>query len=416
MNSIEIMAPVGSYESLTAAIQAGAGSVYFGIGKLNMRARSSVNFTHQDLKNIVGICNKHNVKSYLTVNTIIYNEELDEVFNVLDLAKSSGVSAIIASDFAVIKYAKKINLKIHISTQCNVTNIEAVKFYAQFADVIVLAREVSLKHIFKITQQIKNEKITGPSNKPIKIEVFVHGALCMAISGRCYLSLHTQDYSANRGACLQPCRRNYLLTDKEEKIELDYENGYVLSPKDLCTIRYLDKIIKAGATVLKIEGRGRSPEYVKTVVETYKQAISDILINKFNQDIAAKLENQLRNVFNRDFWDGYYLRENIKEWATTDYGNQARYKKIYMAQCMNYFSDMKVAEFKIETGEIHNNDDLIIIGPTTGVIELKADDIRVNTQTVKTAKKGDSFSIKTPVKIRRSDKLYKKVKATYFDD
>ncbi len=408
-NNIEIMAPVGSYESLTTAIKSGAGSVYFGIEKLNMRSRSSSNFTTEDLKQISKICNENNVNSYITLNTIIFDDDIELMKKIVDSAKKNNISAIIASDISVMEYAKSKKVEVHISTQCNVTNYETVKFYSQYADVVVLARELSLKQISYISNKIKEENLKGPSGKLVKIELFAHGALCMAISGKCYLSLHTQNFSANRGACLQPCRRSYLIYDKEEKVELEMDDGYLLSPKDLCTISYLDKILKSGVSVLKIEGRGRSPEYVKAVVETYKEAINAIYNKTYNKENVEKWEEKLKSVFNRNFWTGYYLGENIDEWATRSYGNKATKTKVYVAKCTNYFSNLNVAEFLPEAGGINIGDEVLIIGPTTGVVEYKITEMRVDDKKVKKTTKGEPFSIKINETLRRSDKLYKVV-------
>ncbi len=403
--SIEIMSPVGSYESLMAAIQAGAGSVYFGVGKMNMRSRSSANFTLDDLEKIVQICREHQTLSYLTVNTIIYNNEIDEVCRLLDAAKKYGISAIIASDWAVIDYCRKIGLEIHISTQCNVTNIEAVRFFARFADVIVLGREVNLQQVADITQKIREEEICGPKGELIQIEMFVHGALCMAISGKCYLSLDNFNYSANRGACLQPCRRGYLVKDLDHEVELNLENQYIMSPKDLCTIGFLDKILKAGVTVLKIEGRGRSAEYVKVVTQCYHEAVSAVRSGDYTEERVGEWMKRLRSVYNRDFWDGYYLGRTLGEWSER-YGSQATRVKEFVGKVTNYFSKLGVAEITMETGEIAKGDQLLIIGPTTGVIECSIDEIRVDLQPVPVAGKGLLASIAVPELVRRGDKVY----------
>jgi putative protease len=400
------MSPAGSYEALMAAIQAGAGSVYFGAGKMNMRARSSVNFTREDLKKIAQICKENNVMSYLTVNTVIYNHEIEEMHNLLDLAKKSGISAIIASDMAVMNYAKEIGLEIHLSTQCNITNIEAVKFYAQFADVIVPARETELKDVAKIITQIHEENICGPKGELIKIEIFIHGALCMAVSGKCYISLDNFNYSANRGACLQPCRRGYHVKDMDSEIELAIENPYIMSPKDLCTIGFLDKILDAGVTVLKIEGRGRSPEYVKMVTQCYHEAIESIQNQIYTKEKIEEWTTRLRSVYNRDFWDGYYLGRKTGEW-TQNYGSQATRTKLYVGKVTNYFSKLQVAEILIETNDISVNDELMVFGPTTGVIDLKVDEIRVDLECVDLAQKGSFCSIPVSELVRRNDKVYK---------
>lgn len=402
---IEIMSPVGSFESLMAAIQGGASSVYFGIGKLNMRSRSSVNFTIADLQHISKICKERNVKTYLTLNTVVFDEELSEMKSLVDAAKSNGITAIIASDMSVISYARSQNIEVHISTQCNITNIEAVRYYSQFADVMVTARELTLKQVGAICWAIDEENICGPSGKPVQIEIFAHGALCMAISGKCYLSLDNMNYSANRGACLQLCRRSYLVTDKEEGFELEIDNEYIMSPKDLCTIGFLDKILNTGVSVLKIEGRGRSPEYVKTVTQCYNQAIEAIQNDTYTPDLVEKLTEKLKSVFNRGFWDGYYLGRKLGEW-TEKYGSQATKTKVYCGKVSNYFSNLNVAEIKVETGVLSENDEIIIIGPTTGVVEFTVQEIRVDLKRVGSAIKGERCSIPVLSKVRKNDKLY----------
>ena len=404
--SIEIMSPVGSYEALMAAIQSDAGSVYFGIGDMNMRARSSANFTLKDLEKIAQICKENNVLSYLTVNTVIYNSEIEKMHILLDAAKKCDISAIIASDMAVMNYCKKIGLEIHISTQCNITNIEAVKFYAQFADVVVMARETELKDIKQIVKQIHEESICGPKGELVKVEMFIHGALCMAISGKCYISLDNFNYSANRGACLQPCRRGYLVKDMDSEIELAIENQYIMSPKDLCTIGFLDKIIDAGVTVLKIEGRGRSPEYVKMVTQCYREAIASIQSQTYTQEKIENWTTRLRSVYNRDFWDGYYLGRKTGEW-TQNYGSQATRTKQYVGKITNYFSKLNVAEIFIETNEIVVGDEIMAFGPTSGVVDVKVDEIRVELKRVEQAAKGMYCSIAMPELVRRNDKVYR---------
>lgn len=404
--AIEIMSPVGSYEALHAAIQAGAGSVYFGIGKLNMRSRSSVNFNHDDLAKITEICRKYKVKSYLTVNTVVYNDEITDVTELLDYAKVCGVSAIIGSDFAVLEYAQKIGLEIHISTQCNITNIEAVRFFSRYADVMVLARETKLEQVAEITRKIKEDHICGPSGNLVAIEMFIHGALCMAVSGKCYLSLDNFNYSANRGACLQPCRRGYKVQDIDQEVELNIENQYIMSPKDLCTISFLDKMIYAGVSVLKIEGRGRSPEYVKKVTQCYQEALQAIEQQTFTKEKIEKWTEQLKSVYNRDFWDGYYLGRKMGEW-TERYGSQATRVKQYVGKVTNYFSKLNVAEILIETNQLQISDEILIIGPTTGVYEDTLSEIRVDLNPVQTAEKGDLCSIPVSDTVRKNDKLYK---------
>ena len=403
---IEIMSPVGSYEALMAAIHSGASSVYFGVGIMNMRARSSANFTLEDLAKIAQICKEHNVFSYLTVNTVIYNHEIEEMRVLLDVAKQCGISAIIASDMAVMNYCKQIDLETHISTQCNITNIEAVKFYAQFADVIVLARETELKDVAQIVRQIHEENICGPKGEKIKIEMFIHGALCMAVSGKCYISLDNFNYSANRGACLQPCRRGYQVKDLDSEIELAIENQYIMSPKDLCTIGFLDKILHAGVKVLKIEGRGRSPEYVKMVTQCYREAVKSIQNQTYTKEKIEGWNLRLRSVYNRDFWNGYYLGQKTGEW-TQNYGSQATRTKQYVGKVTNYFSKLQVAEILIETNEISIGDELMIFGPTTGVVDLKTEEIRVELECVNQAVKGTYCSILIPNVVRRNDKVYK---------
>ncbi|MDR0206436.1 MAG: U32 family peptidase [Bacteroidales bacterium] len=409
-SKIEIMSPAGSYEALMAAIQAGAGSVYFGVGEMNMRARSSANFILNDLEKIANICKENNVLSYLTVNTVIYNREIEEMQLLLVTAKKCGISAIIASDMAVMNYCKQIGLEIHISTQCNITNIEAVKFYAQFADVIVMARETELKDVAQILKQIHQENICGPKGQLIKIEMFIHGALCMAVSGKCYISLDNFNHSANRGACLQPCRRAYLVKDMDSEIELEIENQYIMSPKDLCTIGFLDKIVEAGVTVLKIEGRGRSPEYVKMATQCYHEAIDAIQNQTYSKEKIEKWMIRLRSVYNRGFWDGFYLGQKTGEW-TTNYGSQATRTKQYVGKVTNYFSNLKVAEILIETNEISVNDEIMVFGHTTGVVDMKVKEIRVDLITVNQAIKGEYCSIPTQELVRRNDKVYKWIKS-----
>lgn len=404
--NVEIMSPVGSYESLMAAIQAGAGSVYFGVGNMNMRSRSAANFTGEDLQNITGICREHNVRSYLTVNTIIYNDEIEEMKNLVNLAKQCGVSAVIASDWAVLNYCRQIGMEIHVSTQCNITNIEAVRFYAAFADVMVLAREVNLAQAARICQQIIDENICGPAGNPVQIEMFVHGALCMAVSGKCYLSLDNLNYSANRGACLQPCRRKYIVKDEETDLELKVDNKYIMSPKDLCTIGFLDKIIKAGVSILKIEGRGRSPEYVKMVTACYHEALQAVENDTFTQEKAEQWMEKLRSVYNRDFWDGYYLGRTMGEW-TERYGSQATRVKNHVGKVTNYYANIGVAEIYIETGNLCVGDSILICGPTTGVYEAEIKEIRVDLKPTGKAEKGVYCSIPTTELVRRGDKLYK---------
>ncbi len=407
---IEVTSPVGSFESLKAAIDSGAGSVYFGIEHLNMRARSSNNFTIEDLSKIAKICREENIHSYITLNTVIYDEDLPLMKSIVDAAKKNGISAVITSDLSVIEYANSMGMEVHLSTQCNVTNIEAVRFFSRYADVIILARELSLKQVADIVKRIHKEKIKGPSGNLVRIEIFAHGALCMAVSGKCYLSLDNMNYSANRGACLQMCRRAYIVTDKDEGYQLEIDREYIMSPKDLCTIGFLDKILKAGVSILKIEGRGRSPEYVKTTTQCYKEAVKACLEGTYTKEKVQKWTEKLGTVYNRGFWDGYYLGKKLGEWSEK-YGSQATRKKVYVAKCTNYFSDIMIAEFKIETGELAPRNEILISGPTTGVVETTVKEIRVNLKNVSKACKGESCSIPVPQLIRRSDKLYKLVDA-----
>jgi len=403
---IELMAPVGSYESLMAAVQGGANSIYFGIEQLNMRARSANNFGTEDLKKIVAICEENNMKSYLTVNTVLYDHDINLMHKVVDTAKEYGITAIIAADIAAIAYANAIGVEVHISTQCNITNIDAVKFYSKFADVVVLARELSLTQVKAIYTQICEEKITGPKGELIQIEMFAHGALCMAVSGKCYLSIHDKNSSANRGACNQSCRKAYIVTEKETGRELEIDNEYIMSPKDLCTIGFLNKFIDAGVRVLKFEGRARSAEYVKTVISCYSDAVDAYLEEDFTRDKIDAWKEKLSTVFNRGFWDGYYLGQKLGEWSEV-YGSKATKRKMLIGKGTNYFSNIKVAEFQLESNELAIGDDILITGPTTGVIELKLEEIHVDRKSVDKAVKGDCFSIKLDKMIRRSDKLFK---------
>lgn len=412
---IEILAPVGSFESLMAAIQAGANSVYFGLNKLNMRARSSANFTPEDLDRIMEICTAHDIRTYLTLNIVVYDNEMDQVRELIHLAKQKKVTAIIASDMAVIKYAVSQGVEVHISTQLNISNIEAISFYSAYADVMVMARELNLNQVQKISKGIITRKIHGPAGKPVKLEIFAHGALCMSISGKCYLSLHEHNYSANRGACLQDCRRGYTVTEKETGRQLDIDNEYIMSPKDLCTIHFLNKILDAGVTVLKIEGRARPAEYVYTVVQCYREAVDSIFNGSYNQEKIEAWMERLSKVFNRGFWDGYYLGQRIGEWSSV-YGSKATHHKIYVGKGMNYFSNLGVAEFQCEAAEIHVGDKFLITGPTTGVIEGEIGEIRVDLKQTKTAHKGDRFSIPIGQIIRRADKLYRIVKTGQMEE
>lgn len=405
MRDVEIMAPVGSYESLRAAIQAGAGSVYFGVEQLNMRARSSNNFTLQDLHKIASIAQENKVKSYLTVNTVIFDNELDKLEEIIKAAKEANISAIIASDMAAISIARRYDVEVHISTQLNITNIEALKFYAQFADVMVLAREMNIGRVWEITKQIKEENITGPKGELIRLEMFVHGALCMATSGKCYLSLHELNSSANRGSCMQVCRRSYTVKDTETDNEFEVDNEYIMSPKDLKTIHFLNKLLDSGVTVLKIEGRARSPEYVKTVVSCYREAVESYFEDTFTDEKIKDWDERLSTVFNRGFWNGYYLGQRLGEWSK-NYGSQATKRKVYVAKSLNYFSNIKVGEFKVETRAIHVGDKVIITGPTTGIIETEISEIRVDLKPVQSAPKGSICSVPVSEKVRRADKMY----------
>jgi putative protease len=404
--TVEIMSPVGSYESLYAAIQGGADSVYFGVGQLNMRSRSANNFDLSDLQKIAEICKEHGIRSYLTLNTIVYDHEISVMKDILNTAKTVGVSAVIAADMAVMMYARSIDFEVHISTQCNITNIEAVRFFAQFADVMVTARELNLEQVAKIIQQISDEQITGPSGRLVEIEIFAHGALCMAVSGKCYLSLDNYNESANRGACLQLCRRPYKITDMDGGTELAVDNAYILSPKDLKTLGFLDKIIHAGVKVLKIEGRGRSADYVKTVTRIYKEAVNAIFENTFTKDRLEIWNEQLKTVYNRGFWDGYYLGQTLGEW-TEQYGSLATKRKVYVGKVTNYFQKISVAEIKIETGHLSVGNEMLIMGETTGVYDDIISEIRVDLQSVQTVEKGTFCSIATTKLVRRGDKVYR---------
>ena len=416
------MAPVGCYESLAAAIQAGAGSIYFGIQGLNMRSASANNFTIEDLKQIADICREHQMKSYLTVNTIIYDEDLAKMRNIIDAASEAGISAIIASDVAAMSYARGLNrsgvprIEVHLSTQLNISNVEALRFYAQFADVVVLARELNLDQVKKIHETIVNEKIKGPAGNLIRIEMFAHGALCMAVSGKCYMSLHEYNRSANRGACAQVCRHaydafalepetQYRLDDQDHDIQLKIDNKYIMSPKDLKTIHFLNKMKDAGVEVYKIEGRARGPEYVKTVVSCYREAFEAIADGSYGAEKIAEWDKRLSTVFNRGFWNGYYLGQRLGEWSDT-YGSKATEKKIYAAKTMGWYSRIGIGDFLCEAEELHKGDKILIIGPTTGVIENTLDEIQVDYKVVETVHKGDRFTIPVKEKIRLSDKLF----------
>lgn len=401
----EIMAPVGSWESLAAALSAGADAVYFGIEGLNMRSRSSANFTMDDMDNIVAECNRHGVKTYLTVNTVVYDSDISLLHNIIDRAKQAGISAIISADMAAILYARQIGQEVHISTQVNVANADAVRFYSQFADVMVLARELNMEQVKGITDQIRQEDIKGPNGEPVRIEMFCHGALCMAVSGKCYMSLHQMNSSANRGACNQICRRAYVVTDKDTGQELEVDNQYIMSPKDLKTIHFLNKMVDAGVRVFKIEGRARGPEYVKEVVECYNQALQAICDGTYDEEKIAQWDERLSRVFNRGFWDGYYLGQRLGEWSSK-YGPSSSRVKVYAAKAIRYFSKIGVAEFKLESSELAVGDEVVITGPTTGALIFKVDEIRVDLQAVEKAVKGDRFSIPVPERVRPNDRLY----------
>ena len=410
IKDFEIMAPVGSRESLAAAIHAGADSIYFGIESLNMRARSASTFTIDDLREIARVCDEHGVKSYLTVNTIIYDEDVELMRKIVDAAKEAGISAVIAADVAVMSYCNQIGQEVHLSTQLNISNAEALKFYAQFADVVVLARELNLKQVRKIYDAIHEQGIKGPMGEPVRIEMFCHGALCMAVSGKCYLSLNELNASANRGACMQVCRRSYIVKDKESDIELEVDNQYIMSPKDLKTIHFMDEMIEAGVRVFKIEGRARGPEYVKTVVECYKEAIRSYLEGTFTEEKKADWNTRLKTVFNRGFWNGYYLGQRLGEWSK-NYGSEATERKVYAGRGIKYFSNLGVAEFLIEAAEIKVGDKLLITGPTTGAMYVTLEEARVDLKPVDVVKKGVHVSFKVPGRVRPSDKLYRIVPA-----
>lgn len=405
----EIMAPVGSMESLSAALKAGANSVYFGIGRLNMRSHSANPFTISDLRAIALQCQEAGVKSYLTVNTIIYGEDMDDMHAIIDAAKEAGISAVIASDVAVMTYCRKVSQEVHLSTQLNISNIEALKFYAQFADVVVLARELNMFQVRDIHDQIIAQHICGPSGHLVRIEMFCHGALCMAISGKCYLSLQNAGRSANRGECVQICRRGYEVTDLETGTQLAIDNKYIMSPRDLKTIRFMDIMMNAGVRVFKIEGRARGPEYVYTVAKCYDEAINSVLEGTFTDAKKDRWDEELSTVFNRGFWDGYYQGQRLGEWCDV-YGSRATEQKVYVGKGMKYFSNIGVAEFLIENADLHVGDKVLITGPTTGAIIQTVDEIRYDLQPVQTASKGQSISFRVGEKVRPSDKLYVLVK------
>jgi U32 family peptidase len=405
-SDFEIMAPAGSMESLAAAFQAGADSVYFGIESLNMRAKSSNNLSINDLKEIASKCRDRGVKSYLTINTVMYDNDLDLMREIVDAAHEADISAIIAADVAVLMYAREKGVEVHLSTQLNIANLEALKFYAQFADVVVLARELNLDQVAEIHHQIVEQDVRGPGGKLIRIEMFCHGALCMAVSGKCYLSLHEYNVSANRGACVQICRRGYTVKDKETDVEMDIDNQYILSPKDLKTIHFMNKMMDAGVRVFKIEGRARGPEYVKTVVSCYREAIEANLEGTFSPKLIETWNQRLSTVFNRGFWNGYYLGQRLGEW-TNQYGSSATKRKILIGKGLKYFSKLQVAEFQLESNTLTVGDEILVTGPTTGALETVVEEIRVDLKPVVTATKGQHISIPLREKIRPSDKLYK---------
>tara|TARA_R110000868_G_scaffold189475_5_gene432467 strand:+ start:1232 stop:2476 length:1245 start_codon:yes stop_codon:yes gene_type:complete len=409
MQKIELMAPAGNFESLQAALDNGADSIYFGVEQLNMRARASINFTLDDLPEISRRCKSKSVRSYLTLNTIIYDHDLSLVKTLLRKAKEANITAVIAMDQAVIAMARELGMEVHISTQINVTNIETVKFYALFADTMVLSRELSLRQVKKITEQIEKEQIKGPSGKLVEIEIFGHGALCMAVSGKCYMSLHSQNASANRGACKQNCRKKYTVTDQETGFEMELDNEYIMSPKDLCTIDFLDEVVDSGIKVLKIEGRGRAPEYVAKVIKCYREAIDSIENGSYSKDEVITWMQTLETVYNRGFWSGYYLGQKLGEWSKGS-GSHATQKKVYIGKGTHFFPKAKVGEFKIEAYNINLGDTILITGPTTGAQELVVNELLVNDQELKVGGKGDMVTMKLPFRIRQSDKLYKIVK------
>lgn len=412
---LEIMAPVGSWESLSAALKAGADSVYFGIENLNMRSRSSNNFSYDDLREIVRLCTEANVKTYLTINIVLYDNDITQMYQAVDVAKEAGVTAIIAADVAVMMYARSKGVEVHLSTQLNISNVESLKFYAQFADVVVLARELNMEQVAEIYKEIVAQNITGPNGNLIGIEMFAHGALCMAVSGKCYLSLHEKNHSANRGACMQMCRRSYVVKEKDSDMEFEVDNEYIMSPKDLKTIHFLNKMIDAGVRVFKIEGRARGAEYVSSVVTCYREAIESYLEDSFTEEKIAAWDTRLARVFNRGFWNGYYLGQKLGEWSSK-YGSEATVKKVYIGKCTNYFVKSGVAEFLMETYDISVGDEYVITGPTTGAYEGKADEIRVDLQPVEKAVKGQTISMLVTERIRRNDKLFKWVDATLVKD
>lgn len=410
INKYEIMAPVGSRESLMAAIQAGANSIYFGIGQLNMRSHSANHFTIDDLHEIASICSEHGIKSYLTVNTIIYGGDIETMHRIVDAAKEAKVSAVIAADVAVIMYCRSIGVEVHLSTQLNITNIDSLKFYAQYADVVVLARELNMEQVSEIHRRIIEDDVRGPNGELIRIEMFCHGALCMAVSGKCYLSIDNEAHSANRGDCRQVCRRSYIVTDKETGTELEIDNQYIMSPKDLKTLRFIDKMMDAGVRVFKIEGRARGPEYVYKVVTCYKEAIQSVLDGTFTEEKKDKWDEELSKVFNRGFWDGYYQGQKLGEW-NKNYGSAATEKKVLVGKVVKYFSKIGVAEIAVTASEIEKGERILITGPTTGVMYLDANEIRYDLNPVEKVEKGWNVSIPVTDKVRPNDKVFKLVTA-----
>ncbi len=410
LNDVEIMAPVGSFEALAAAINAGCNSVYFGVEQLNMRARSSINFTTVDLAEIMHRCHEANVRAYLTINTVLYDHDIRLMRTIVDAAVENKVSGVIASDHAAMAYCKKAGIPVHVSTQANISNIETVEFYATYADVMVLARELSLRQVKEITREIERRQITGPSGELVRIEVFAHGALCMAISGKCYLSLHSHNASANRGACIQNCRRKYIVVDQDEGVEMAVDNEYIMSAKDLCTLPFLDKVLDAGVRILKIEGRGRAADYVDATVSCYREATDAIQEGIFTREKIDNWMRRLATVYNRGFWDGYYLGRKMGEWNDS-YGSKATEKKVFVGRGVKYFSKIGVGEFKMESFSLKRGDKFMITGPTTGIIRGEVEEIRVNDREVEEVRKGDHFSLPVGAAIRPSDKLYKIVEA-----
>lgn len=408
MHKVELMAPAGSFEAMSAAIKAGANSIYFGVEQLNMRTKSTHNFTLEDLPEIARICQENGLKSYLTLNTIVYDHDINLMKRILDSAKESKITAVIASDHAVMNYAKKIGLTIHISTQANITNIDTVEFYAAYADVMVMARELSLLQVETINKEIARRKVTGPSGELVRTEIFAHGALCMAVSGKCYLSLHSNFSSANRGACVQNCRKSYIVMDKDDGVEFEVDNEYIMSASDLCTIDFIDKVIASGVSVLKIEGRGRSADYVYTTTQCYREAIDAYFDDSFSPEKVENWKSRLSTVFNRGFWDGYYLGRKMGEWSDNP-GSKATKRKVYLGKGMKFYENAGIGEFLIEAQSVKLGDELIITGPTTGVIETTLTELRVDNQPVEMAKRGVSITFPVAEKIRPSDKLYKLV-------